>query len=533
MTIKYSAFSAILLASTILLGSALASNAEMVMNRGNGAEPNSLDVQLVAGVPESNIVQDLYEGLMSYGPDGNPVKGVAESWTISPDLETYTFKLRDDAKWSDGTPVTSEDFAYAWKRLINPATAADYAYFLDPVKNAEAIRDGKADPSTLGVETPDPKTFIVHLRAPTPYFINMLVHQSTFPIDKALYEKVGKDYSKPGVLISNGAYTLTEAVPQDHITLTKNPMFHDAANVKIDVVRYFPTEDQDSELQRYLTGELDQTYDIPSQQIDTMKKERPSETHISPYFGTYFYAINLTHEPWKSNIDLRHALSLAVDRDVIVKNVTKGGQIPAYTFVPPGTDNFAPWTPEEAKMTQAERDAKAKELMAKAGYGPDKPLSVEILYNTQEAHKKVAIAIGAMWKQKLGIATTLKNEEWGTFQADRNNKVFKDVARHGWIGDFNDAANFLDLERGNVGANSTSGYNNPEFDKLMDAAVKETDLAKRAQIQQDAEKIMMADQPIIPIYTYTNKHMISPKVKGWIDNLPGFNLTRWLSIDSK
>lgn len=504
--------------------------AETILNRGNGAEPNSLDFQLVSGVPEANIMLDLYEGLMAYGPDGKPVPGVAEKWTVSPDGKTYTFKLRDDAKWSDGSPVTSADFDFAWKRILDPKTAAEYAYYLDPIMNAAEIRTGKMDPAKLGIETPDDKTLVVHLKAPTPFFIGMLVHQSMAPIDKAQFLKLGKDFTKPGVMISNGAYMLKEAVPQDHITLVKNPYYHDASKVKIDEVRYFPTEDQDAELKRYLAGELDITYDIPSQQIPVMKSERPKEAHVAPYFGTYFYTYNLTHEPWKSNLDLRKALSLAIDRDIIVKNVTKGEQIPTFSFVPPGTDNFAPWTPDDAKLTQAERDAKAKELFAKAGYGPDKPLSVEFVYNTQEAHKKVAIAIAAMWKQKLGVETTLKNEEWGTFQADRNNKTFKDIARHGWIGDFNDATNFLDLFKSDVGAQSPAGYANPAYDKLMAAAVDETDLKKRAEILKQAEQMMIADQPIIPIYTYTNKHMISPRVEGWVDNLPGFNLTRWLSV---
>ena len=219
-----------------------------------------------------------------------------------------------------------------------------------------------------------------------------------------------------------------------------------------------------------------------------------------------------------------------MDRDVIVKNITQAGEIPAYSFVPPGTSNFASWTPNEGKMSQAERDTKAKELLAKAGYGANKPLALELAYNTSEAHKKVAVAVAAMWKQKLGIDVNMKNQEWSTFQAERNNKVFQDIAHHGWIGDFDDAVNFLDLQRGNIGAQSTSGYQNAEFDKLLSAATTETDLAKRAAILQQAEKIMITDMPIIPIYFYANKNMVSPKVSGWMDNLSGFHLTRWMNL---
>ena len=524
-----------LLASTavfVLAAQAMTTQAtaETILRRGNAAEPNTLDLHRVSGVPEANIQLDLYEGLMTYSADGKPIPGVAESYTLSPDGMTYTFKLRANAKWSDGTPVTSEDFAFAWRRILNPKTAANYAYFLDCVKNAEAIRNGKAEETSLGIETPNANTFIVHLNAPTPYFIGMLVHHSTYPINKALYEKQGDAYAKPGILITNGAYKLAEAIPQDHVTLVKNTMYHDAANVQVDKIIYYPTEDANSELKRYQAGELDVTYNIPLAEIPVQQKQRPNEARITPYFGTYFYAFNLTHEPWKSNKDLRHALSLAIDRDVIVKNITQAGEIPAYSFVPPGTSNFAVWTPDEAKMSQAERDAKAKDLLAKAGYSAAKPLALEFAYNTSEAHKKVAVAVAAMWKQKLGADVNMKNQEWSTFQAERNNKAFQDIARHGWIGDFDDATNFLDLQRGNIGAQSTSGYKNADFDRLMAEATTEKDLTKRALILQQAEKIMIAELPIIPIYFYASKNMVSPKINGWVDNLSGFHLTRWMSL---
>ena len=289
--------STLLLSSAAALLMSLPAMAETVLRRGNAAEPNTLDIHRVSGVPEANIQLDLYEGLMTYSADGKAIPGAAESYTVSPDGVTYTFKLRANAKWSDGSNVTSEDFAFAWRRILDPKTAANYAYFLDCIKNAEDIRNGKANMSTLGIETPDPKTFIVHLRAPTPYFIGMLVHHSTYPVNKALIEKIGDGYAKPGILITNGAYKLAEAVPQDHVTLVKNPNYHDAANVKIDKVIFYPTEDINSELKRYQAGELETTYSIPLAEIPVQQKQRPNEARITPYFGTYFYAFNLTHQP--------------------------------------------------------------------------------------------------------------------------------------------------------------------------------------------------------------------------------------------
>lgn len=520
------------LATALFLGATHLSVAETVLNRGNGAEPETLDVHKSSGVPESFIQFDLFEGLLAPDAQGKPIPGAAESWTVSDDGKTYTFKLRADGKWSDGTPVTAQDFVFSWQRLLDPKTASDYAFFLDPVVNATDIRNGKKPPADLAVKAIDDKTFEVSLNAPAPYFLSMLVHHSTYAISKANYEKFGDEYVKAGNLVSNGAFMLSEAVPQSHIKVVKNPLFHDAANVKIDTVMFYPTEDLDSELQRFKAGELDYTYEIPSGQMPALKKSIPDQVHIAPYFGTYFYAFNLTHEPWKSNLDLRKALALAVDREILIDKVTQQSQIPAFSFVPPGTDNFAGWEPEDAKLTQAERDAKAKELIAKAGYGPDKPLKLEVLYNTNDNHKKVAIAIAAMWKQKLGVDVTLHNEEWATFLDSRDKKTFQDLARHGWIGDFNDAVNFLDLQRCDVGEQSTSGYCNPKFDELMAAASKEPDLEKRAKILQDAEKIMIADMPIVPLYFYTYHHMVSPAVKGWDDdNVQDYHSSRWFSVE--
>jgi oligopeptide transport system substrate-binding protein len=518
------------LATALALGVSSFAMAETVFHRGNGAEPETLDVHRSTGVPESLIQTDLFDGLVTYDAKGEPIPGAAESWTVSEDGLTYTFKLRADGKWSDGTPVTADDFVFSWRRLVDPATASDYAYFLWPVLNAEAISKGEKPIEEMGVKAVDATTFEVTLRAPTPYFLSSLVHHSTYAISKANYEQFGEDFIKPGNLVSNGAYMLSESVPQGYVKLVKNPNYHDAANVSVDTVMFYPTEDIDSELQRFLAGELDSTYEMPSQMIPTMKQEHADEVHIAPYFGTYFYAYNLSHEPWKDSPELREALSLAVDRQIIVDNITQGDQIPAYAFVPPDTLDYTAVVPEYAGWTQEQRDAKAKELFAAAGYGPDKPLSVQILYNTSENHKKIAIAIAAMWKQKLGVDTSIQNEEWATFLESRDSKTFQDIARHGWIGDYNDANNFLELLRSDIGPSNTSAYANPEFDKLMMASATEQDVAKRQDLMHQAETMMLADFPLIPIYFYTSRHMVSPAVSGWEDNAQDQHPTRFITI---
>ncbi|MGL4967539.1 MAG: peptide ABC transporter substrate-binding protein [Inquilinus sp.] len=517
-----------------LLAAALwsgAAGAETILSRGNGGQPETLDVHKSVGIPESWIELDLFEGLLAPGPKGELVPGAAESWSVSDDGRTYTFKLRADGKWSDGSPVTAQDFVYSWRRLVDPKTAAPYAYFLDRIVGAKEVRLGQKPPEALGVRAVDDRSFEVSLVGPTSYFLSMLVNNSTFPVNRANVETFGDAFARPGKLVSNGAYVLAEDVPQSHITLRRNPQFHDAANVKIDAVRYVVTEDVDSELSRFQAGELDVTSEVPSQQVPALKQSHADELHIAPYLGIYFYAINLNHEPWKSSPELRRALSLAVDRDVIIGKVAQGNQTPAYSFVPPGTDGFPAWQPDEAGWTQARRDEEAKALLAKAGYGPDKPLQVKITYNTSENHKKIAVAIAAMWKQKLGVETTLENLEWSTYLTQHHQKQFQDFARTGWIGQYNDANFFLELQRSGIGELSTSDYSNPAYDALLDQASAETDAAKRAQTLQQAERLMIADTPVIPLFFYTSRHLVSPAVKGWADNLRDQHPTRWLSVE--
>lgn len=518
------------LAAALLAGTSLAATAQDVLNRGNGTDPETLDVHRSTGVPESWIQLDLFEGLTTVDAKGEVIPGVAESWDISDDGLTWTFHLRPDALWSDGSPLTAEDFVFSWRRLVDPATASDYAYFLWPVANGEAISKGETPVDQLGARAVDDHTFEVTLRTPTPYLPSALAHHSTYAVSKANVEQFGDEYIRPGNLVSNGAYTLAEYVPQGYIRLEKNPRFHDADNVAIETVMYYPTEDQDAELQRYRAGELDIAYETPAQQTQWIKDNLGDQYHETPYFGTYFYTFNLLHEPWASQPALREALSLALDRDILTSQVSQGGEIPAYSFVPPGTAGYAAQDPEYAGWTQAQRDERAKELFAEAGYGPDNPLQVAFVTNTNDNHRKMAVAAGAMWKQKLGVELSIENLEWGVFLDERDEKTFQDIARHGWIGDYNDANNFLELLRSDIGPQNPAAYENPEFDRLMKEAAAEADTAHRAELMQEAERIMLADFPIIPIYFYASNHLVSPRVVGWEDNVNDFHPSRFMSI---
>ncbi|MGO1078661.1 peptide ABC transporter substrate-binding protein [Inquilinus sp. CA228] len=520
------------LAFAVLLGGfSSTAQAETVFNKGNGADPTTFDPQQMAVFAEAVVAVDLFEGLMTYGANGNAVPGAAESWAVSDDGLTYSFRLRADGKWSDGTPVIAADFVFGWQRLVDPKTSSPYAANLDAVVNARDIRTGARRPADLGVRAIDAHIIEVTLAAPTPYFVASLAHHATSAVSRANVDRFGADAFKPGHLVSNGAYSLAEAMPRDHVKLTRNPYFHDAASIRIDTVMLYPTVDTEAELRRFRTGRLDMTYDLPGQEIQALQEAIPDQIHVTPYRGTYYYAYNLTHEPWRSSPELRQALSLAIDRDMLVRNATRSHELPAYTFVPPGTLDFPGWQPDAARLTQAQRDAKARELFARAGYGPDKPLKLELIYNVSENHERIARVIAEMWKKKLGVVVDFRTEEWGPFQATLDGRRFSDIARNGWLGDYDDAYNFLQLEPGGSGPLNATGYANPKYRALMARAARETDPATRGRLMQQAERIMIDDMPLIPIYRYMSRHAVSPAVKGWVDNVQDVHLTRWLSIE--
>jgi len=502
--------------------------AEVVYNRGNSADPESLDPHKTSTVYEAHILRDLFEGLVMQDKDAEIIPGAAESWTVSDDGTVYTFKLRQGGTWSDGSPVTADDFVYSFRRLLDPATAAEYASMLYVVKNGEAVNTGKAKAEELGVKAVDANTFEVTLKSATPYFLEMLTHQSTYPVNKAAIDKLGADWIKPGNLVSNGAFTLAEFVPNDHIKLVKNPKFHDAANVKLDAVNYFPTEDRSTAIKRFEAGELDSNDDIPTEQMADLKAKFGDQLRIGAYLGTYYYAIKTDKAPW-DNVELRNAVSMAIDRDFLAEKVWQNSMLPGYSMVPPGIEGYKPSVAKFAEMSQIDREDEAKKVLEKLGYGPGKPLKMEIRYNTSENHKNTAVAIQEQLKP-LGIEVTLLNTDTKTHYGHLEQKGDYDVARAGWIADYPDPQNFLFLGLSdNKGLNYPS-WENKAFDEAMAKASTLTDPAARARQLQAAEKILVDEQAFLPLLYYGSKNLVSPKVEGWQSNVLDRHLARYLSI---
>ena len=477
-------------------------------------ESPSIDPQKVEDVDGSKIVRNLFEGLLNTDAQGEVVPGVATEWEASDDRKTWTFTLREDATWSNGEPVTAEDFVYAWQRAADPATASEYAWYIQlmQIENAAEIIAGDVDPTELGVRAVDDRTLEVSLTQGVPYFDQMVTHATTFPAPRAVIEEHGNDWTRPGNMVSNGAYVLTEYSPGERLVMEKNPEYWDAENVIIERVVRLVINDENQALTRWMADEVDWTL-IPSGQFPRLEAEYPEAATSVPELCNYYYWINLSESGPEALKDprVRKALSLALDRDVIVENIMAGGQPAAYTFTPAATAGYTPPKVEAEDMTQAERDEMAKELMQAAGYTPDNPPPpFELIYNTSEAHQKIAIAASQMWKQKLGVETELSNQEWTTYLTARGNQEF-DLARAAWCGDYNEASTFVELLT-TASEYNDGKYSNPEIDALFEEAATSDD---PEQQYQEIERIAAEDAAIIPIYWYTNAFMLDPTIKGW------------------
>lgn len=499
-----------------------------VLHRGNGAEPQTLDPHRGEGVPGSNIHRDLFEGLTIEAPDGTVIPGVAESWEISDDGMLYTFALRKGARWSNGEPVTAYDFEYGIRRSVDPATLSNYSSILEPIVNATEVIRGELPPEELGVEAVDEYTFVIRLTGPTPYLPGLLNHSTTYPVNRANVEEFGAKFIRGGNLVSNGAYRLVEWIPQSHIELERNEHYWDDENTTIDTVYYYPTENQDAELKRFRAGELDITEDIPAKQIQWVRERFPDSVRIDPYLGSYYYGFNITKPPFEDNPKLRKALAMAIDRNIITREVSAAGELPSYGWVPPVT-GYVQRQAEWAAWTQEEREEEARRLYAEAGYSRENPFKVDLMYNTNENHKRIAVAVAAMWKQVLGVETSLTNQEWKVFLDTRNRREITQVFRGGWIGDYNDAFTFTQMMY-STNAMNHPGYASDEYDDLVRRAGKEADLDERAEILATAESLLLEDLPILPIYFYVSSHLVRPWVGGREPNIMDHHYTKNLYI---
>ena len=477
----------------------------------------TLDPQLNEETAGFHVIRDLFEGLMSQDAQGNIVPGVATGYEASNDNKTYTFTLREDAKWSNGDPVTAQDFVYAWRRAVNPETASPYGWYLELTEmvNAEEILAGELPPEELGVRAIDDRTLEVNLNIPLPYFPAMTTYATLMPAHQATIEAHGSDWTKPENIVSNGAYTLTELVLNEYHTREKNPMYWGADDVIMEKVTGLVINDVNQALTRYKAGELDHLEPLPPGQFPALKEEMPDEATSVPRLCSYYYTFNHREDadPALQDVRVRRALSYAIDRDVIVERVLKGGQWPAYNFAHLKTAGFELPEIPYAEMSQAERDAEAERLWEEAtaeGVIPEGGLEIELIYNTSESHKQIATVISQMWKQKLGVETNMSNFEWQTYLDIRRDGQF-DVARSAWCADYNEASSFLDLLTSAHGSNDGK-YSNEEYDALMRASKTSDD--PNAQYSE-AELIAYEDMAIAPIYHYANTFLLSEEIKGW------------------
>ncbi|KNC95592.1 peptide ABC transporter substrate-binding protein [Trabulsiella odontotermitis] len=480
-------------------------------------EPATLDPAKAVGLPEIQVIRDLYEGLVNQDEKGNIIPGVATKWQTN-DNRIWTFTLRDDAKWSDGSPVTAQDFVYSWQRLVDPKTTSPFAWFaaLAGIHNAQSIVDGKAAPDTLGVTAIDARTLRVQLDKPLPWFATLTANFAFYPVQKATVE-TDKNWTRPGKLVGNGAYVLKDRVVNEKLELVPNTHYWDNAKTVIKQVTFVPINQESAATKRYQAGGIDITESFPKNLYQKLLKDLPGQVYTPPQLGTYYYAFNTQKGP-TADARVRLALSLTIDRRIMADKVLGSGEKPAWRFTPDATAGFTPQPSPFEDMSQEELNAQAKTLLQAAGYGPTRPLKLTLLYNTQEIHQKVAIAVASMWKKNLGVDVKLQNQEWKTYIDSRNTGNF-DVIRASWVADYNEPSTFLSLltsaHSGNI-----SRFNDPAYDKVLNQASLETSEKARNADYNEAEKILAEKAPIAPIYQYTNARLIKPWVKGYPINNP-------------
>ncbi|NWH08632.1 MAG: peptide ABC transporter substrate-binding protein [Alphaproteobacteria bacterium] len=522
------AFGRFVLGAVLSLALLSAALSQSVLHRGNNSEPDTLDPHKASGQWENNIISDMFVGLMTFDPKGQPILGAAESYEVSPDGLTYIFKIREGHLWSDGVPVTADDFVFSLRRINDPQTAAQYASITFVVKNAEAVNAGRLPLDAIGARAIDAQTLEITLEHPAPFFPQLLTHYTMYPVPEHVVEAVGERWTKPGVMVSNGAYVLAQWNPNDVVRLVKNPHFYDAAEVSIDEVNFYPIQDVEATLKRFRAGELDTANNFPRTQLPWLLANLPAETHVAPFILSMYVAFNTTRPPF-DDMRVRQALGLAIDREFIVSRVLNAGETASYALVPTGIVNYPATAQLRYKdVPLAERMERAKALLAEAGYGPNNPLRARFSIQNNADNKRLGVALQDSWRQ-IGAAIEFDFTESKVHYNNLRQQNY-DFAWAGWIADYNDAKNYLYLGETRSAEMNYMKWSNATYDQLIQEADATADLTLRAQIMSRAEQILLDEAPMVPVYYGTSRNLVQSYIAGWEDNPVDVHRTRFLSF---
>lgn len=505
---------------------------QQILHLGNGDEPSDVDPHVTTGMPEAHLQYALFEGLVTKnGKTLEPEPAVAESWTMSEDGKTYTFKIRNTARWSNGDEITAEDFIWSWQRALLPALGNQYAYSLNVIRNAEQFNRGEiTDFSEVGVKALDKYTLQVELNHPVPYFLELLDHHSLYPVHRATIEKFGAAdqrgtrWTRPENFVGNGGFVIKEWQPNKVFSVKKNPLYWDAENIRLNEIHFYPIQQSTTEERMYRAGQLHITKTVPSAKLEQYHAENDPALRSFSFLGTYNYLLNTTKPPL-DDVRVRKALAYSIDREQITSKVTKGGQVPAFHFTPPFENGY------QATANIPYDIEQAKALLAEAGYpnGEGFP-AITIMYNTMEDHQKIAVVIQQMWKRALNINVNIQNQDWKVFLATLRTGDYQ-VARSGWVGDYYDPNTFLDVFVTDGGNNKT-GWSNARYDELIMLAANTVDEQQRLAYFQEAEALLVEEVPTIPIYTYATNSLVHPSVKNWHNNLMDYYSYKHVYLDA-
>jgi oligopeptide transport system substrate-binding protein len=505
-------------------------NAPAILLRGNGPDPDSVDPHRARSTEAMVVLRDTFECLTRLDRNAAPIPAAAARFSASADGLTYTFELHPDLEWSNGDPLVADDFVAGLRRLVDPATASQYAQVIDVIANAADVVAGRQPVEALGVLAPDPRTVVIRMTTPAPYLPGLMAHPSTAPLHRPSFARHGEKFARPGNQISNGAFVLTEWLQGSFMRARRNTRYRANAANQLDGIKYVQIADENAELRAYRAGELHSTAVVPRGQFDWIRENLSAELHVAPQLNTYYYGLNLDRPMFK-DARVRRALSMVIDRERLAQSVLRLGELPAYGWVPTGVFNYTPQSFDYAKVPIAARIEEARKLLVAAGYSSAKPLGFELRYNSGEVHTKVAVAVASMWKEALGVEARLAAVEFKSLLESVNRREV-DAFRMSWAGDYNDAYTYAQYLKSDFGINLPH-YRSAAYDDVLLDAARQADVSRRRSLLEAAERIALADHALVPLYFYVNKHLVKPEVVGWYDNVMNVVYSQDLSLAPK